>query len=204
MGAYLKDDDTLRLVVQSESYGPLRYESYPYYVNGNGASFTGSHVQYTDFDRQGLSEFLTHDGPASDIIKGFGQVARTYYNLAGELIQKRDPDGPTHYGAHHSNTDAAGNWAVASLPSEADWLMQSLCSSHLEEAHQWGEGIGLEDDQYITNEEWITCKYEVKNGHGCYYFICFYGLTIHVSDTRRGRKRVCWDLYAHNGPGQWC
>jgi len=156
MGAYLFDDDTLRIVVQSESYGPLYYESYPYFVNGNGASFTGSHVQYTDFDREGLAEFLTHDGPASDIIKGFGQVATTYYNLAGQLVGKRDPDGPTVYGAHYSNTDAEGNYAVAGYPTEADWLMQSLCSSHLEEAHQWGPGIGLEDDMYITNEEWIT------------------------------------------------
>ena len=158
MGAYLLDDETLRIVVQSESYGPLYYESYPYFVNGNGASFTGSHVQYTDFDREGLAEFMTHAGPASDIIKGFGQVSKTYYNLKGELVGKRDPDGPTVYGAHYSNTDAAGNWAVAGVPSEADWLMQSLCSSHLEEAHQWGPGIGLEDDTYITNEEWMTCK----------------------------------------------
>jgi len=34
--------------------------------------------------------------------------------------------------------------------------MMSLCSSHLEEKHQWGPGIGLEDDMYITNEEWNT------------------------------------------------
>ena len=156
MGAYLYDDETLRIVVQSESYGPLKYESYPYYVNGNGASFTGSHVQYADFDREGLAEFLTHTGPASDIIKGFGQVSKTYYNLAGELVGRRAESGPTVYGAHFSNTDADGNYAVAGIPTEADWLMQSLCSSHLEEAHQWGEGIGLEDDMYITNEEWIT------------------------------------------------
>ena len=34
--------------------------------------------------------------------------------------------------------------------------MQSLCSSLLEEAHQWGKGIGFEDDIYLINEEWIT------------------------------------------------
>lgn len=157
MGAYLKDDDTLRIIVQSESYGPLMYESYPYYVNRNGASFTGSHVQYADFDRELFAEFMTHGGPASDMIKGFGQVAKTYYNLAGELVGNRNPNGPTTYGAHFSNTDAEGNYVVArGAPTEADWLMQSLCSAHLEEAHQWGEGIGLEDDIYITNEEWIT------------------------------------------------
>lgn len=157
MGAYLKDDDTVRVIVQSESYGPLRYESYPYYVNRNGASFTGSHVQYADYDRELLSNFMTHSGPASDMVKGFGQVAKTYYNLAGQLVGNRSPHGPTVYGAHFSNTDVQGNYVVANgVPTEADWLMQSLCSAHLEEAHQWGDGIGLEDDIYITNEEWIN------------------------------------------------
>ena len=160
MGAYLLNDETLRIVVQSESYGPLYFghESYPYYVNDENASFTGSHVQYTDFDRQGLATFLEHGNPASSIIKGFGQVSRTYYNLAGELVGTRNPNGPTAYGAHFSNTDAAGNYVVEKEPSEADWLMQSLCSAHLEEKHQYGRGIGLEDNIYITNEEWINCK----------------------------------------------
>jgi hypothetical protein len=41
-------------------------------------------------------------------------------------------------------------------PTDADWLMQSLCSAHLEEKHQWGDGIGVEDDLFITNEEWTS------------------------------------------------
>lgn len=50
LGAYLKDDTTVRMIVQSESYGPLRYESYPFPVNNGKATFTGSHVQVrTDF-----------------------------------------------------------------------------------------------------------------------------------------------------------
>merc|ERR1719242_1361795 len=174
MGAYLYDDETVRVIVQSESYGPLYYESYPYYVNGNGASFTGSHVQYADYDREGLSTFLTHSGPASAIFKGFGQVSTTYYNLEGQLVGPRSDDGPTVYGAHYSNTDVAGNWAVAGVPSEADWLMQSLCSAHLEEAHQWGKGIGLEDDIYITNEEWITYKQGAE----------FVGISMHAMDLK--------------------
>ncbi|EJK67681.1 hypothetical protein THAOC_11255 [Thalassiosira oceanica] len=159
MGAYLVDDSTLRVVVQSESYGPVtRYETWPYPTNKDSglATFTGSHVQYTDFDRLGLSNFMHHDGPASDIVKGFGQVATTYYNLAGDRVGPRNGEDATPSGAHYSNTDADGNWALVKFPKKADWNMQSLCSSHLEEKHQWGPGIGLEDDMYITNEEWIT------------------------------------------------
>lgn len=157
MGAYLVDDDTVRIVVQSESYGPLLYESYPWYVNGGMASFTGSHIQYLDLDRMGLATYMDNHMAAMEIITGFGQVVDKSYNLAGEPVGPRRDDA-TVYGAHFSNTDAAGVYAVAGVPSEADWLMQSLCSSHLEEKHQWGPGIGLEDDMYITNEEWITCK----------------------------------------------
>ena len=74
------------------SYSPNPYRTH---ANGNGASFTGSHVQYNDFDCEGLAEFLMHDGPVSDIIKGFGQVSKTYYKIAGELVGKRDLSSPT-------------------------------------------------------------------------------------------------------------
>ena len=49
-GAYLLDDDTVRFVFQSESYGPLNWwcrevgcgDSYPFIVNTEtGATFTG-------------------------------------------------------------------------------------------------------------------------------------------------------------------
>lgn len=210
MGAYLVDDDNLRIVVQSESYGPLYYESYPYPVNDGTATFTGSHVQYTDFNREGLTDFLTHDNPASDIITGFGQVSHTYYNLAGELVGPRDPNGPTAYGAHFSNTDKDGNYAVASVPSQADWLMQSLCSSHLEEKHQWGKGIGLEDDMYITNEEWITCKYDQINDYNLRHSNNVMKLSKRLSfllfilNCRRSRSRICGNFYACYGSCKWC
>lgn len=45
LGSYLYDNDTVRAICQSESYGPLRYESYPFPVNDGAATFTGSHVQ---------------------------------------------------------------------------------------------------------------------------------------------------------------
>jgi len=46
MGAYLLDSTTVRIVFQSESYGPTSStdDSYPWMVNANNAAFTGSHV----------------------------------------------------------------------------------------------------------------------------------------------------------------
>ncbi|KAL7577324.1 hypothetical protein ACA910_002062 [Epithemia clementina (nom. ined.)] len=157
LGAYLYDDDTVRVIVQSESYGPLRYESYPYFVNDGAASFTGSHVQYVDYGRYELAMFMESDYPASHFVKGMGEVVKYKYNLKGEMVGPRAKDGPTTVGAHYSNTDPEGNYIVdRGLPGRADWLMQSLCSAHLEQKHQWGDGIGMEDNLYFTNEEWMT------------------------------------------------
>jgi len=158
MGAYLTDDSTVRVIVQSESYGTISaYESHPWYVNSNAASYTGSHVQYVDYDRTKLKNFMSHTGAASAMVKGMGNVIETFYNLKGELVGPRAADGsPTTTGAHFSNTDKDGNYVMATKPTYADWILQSLCSAHLEEAYQWGPGIGLEDDIFVTNEEWIA------------------------------------------------
>jgi hypothetical protein len=49
VGAHLVDDDTVRIIFQSESYGPLQFltygvESYPLPVNDGNATIGGSHV----------------------------------------------------------------------------------------------------------------------------------------------------------------
>ena len=44
------------------------------------------------------------------------------------------------------------------ISAQADWVMMSLCSAHLEEKHQWGAGVGVEDDLFLTNEEWTSYK----------------------------------------------
>jgi len=169
MGAYLTDSTTVRIVFQSESYGPLNWwcsavgcgDSYPFLVNSNGASFTGSHVMYVDYDRAQLADFMTHDRSAAPMVKGAGNAIQDAYNLAGNLVGPRDPSGCTA-NPHYSNTDPNGcnnNWNTimqGPKPERADWVMQSLCSAHLEEKHQWGGSMGVEDTLFITNEEWTS------------------------------------------------
>lgn len=178
IGAMLLDDETVRIVFQSESYGPiLNYESYPVIVNDNGASFTGSHIMYVDYDRQMLSEFMDHDDSAAAMVKGSGEMVFAAYNLHGQLIGDRPQQGCAD-APHFSNTDAdgCGEWNYIMNSNEpangVDWLMQSLCSAHLEEAHQWGAGLGVENDLFITNEEWTSF---VAGSN-------FTGLGVHVVD----------------------
>lgn len=164
MGAYLVDDKTVRVVFQSESYGPVaQQESYPFIVNPTGATFTGSHVQYVDYDRSMLATFFDAGAPeaAAPMVLGSGNLIQEAYNLHGDLIMPRPQTGCSE-APHFSNTDAdgCGIWTEI-MDSErpangVDWLMQSLCSAHLEEKHQWGPGLGVEDDLFLTNEEWTN------------------------------------------------
>ena len=93
MGAMLYDEDTVRIIFQSESYGPIwAGESYPFIVNENGGSFTGSHVQYVDYDRTLLADFMTHGDSAYSMVKGSGNLIKTAYNLLGNYVGKRNTD----------------------------------------------------------------------------------------------------------------
>ena len=107
VGAYLADDHTLRVVVQSESYGPLRgKESFHFKVN-DGAEITGSHIQYVDYDRTMFSTFMDHDTPASEMVTGMGEMIETMINLKGEPVGRRAKHGSdpvTSFGAHYGNT----------------------------------------------------------------------------------------------------
>ena len=109
-----------------------------------------------------MADFMEGNFAASEMVVGVGTMIDFAYNLKGEPIGPRNTTGPTTVGAHYGNSDAEGNYVVASLPMEADWFYQSFCSAHLEEKHQWGPGIGLEDDIYFTNEEWIDYVQDSK------------------------------------------
>mmetsp|Transcript_8874 Transcript_8874/g.13445 ORF Transcript_8874/g.13445 Transcript_8874/m.13445 type:complete len:830 (+) Transcript_8874:287-2776(+) len=184
MGAYLLNDHTVRYVFQSESYGPLARESWPYRVNNDTATFTGSHIMYIDYNRTALAEFMKHKQSAAHMVMGAGSVVKNVYNLLGNPLGPRASSGVSA-NPHFSNTDAegGGNWEdimQPTAPSRADWLMQSLCSAHLEERHQWGAGLGVEDDLFITNEEWT--RYVTGSNYT--------GIPGHVVDLSTG------DMYA--------
>ncbi len=109
LGSYLADDKTVRVVVQSEGYGPIRIESYKYPVNDGAATFGGSHIQYVDYDRSKFASFMESDMPASDMVTGMGEMVERVVNLKGELVGKRNGWSETSVGAHYSNTGMCDN-----------------------------------------------------------------------------------------------
>lgn len=172
VGAYLADDKTVRVLAQSEGYGPIRIESYKFPVNNAAATFGGSHLQYVDYDRSMFADFMSNDAPASDMVTGMGEMIENVVNLKGDAVGKRNGWSETPTGAHYSNTDANGTYVMYKQPLESDWFFMSFCSAHLEERHQWGEGKGVEDNMFLTNEEWANFELDQN----------FVGLSAHALD----------------------
>ena len=154
--AWLKDEDTIRVAYQSESYGTLSSETYAW-VMDSGVSFTGSHIHAIDYNRAAFAEFLTDDSAASEMFEGAGHLFSTVYNVFGELVDGKNAD-PTDLSAKWgSQTLADGTlveFDVAQQLTLADWYFHSFCGAYYEQANKYGDGIGFEDDIWLMGEEW--------------------------------------------------
>jgi hypothetical protein len=141
VGAYLEDDGTVRMVYQSESYGPILYETSPYDVNSGAAKMGGSTIHYIDYDRELMASFMQNTNPASSMVTNAGNMVEMAYNLKGQLIGDRNRTGATSVGAHYGNCDASGKYVVSNLPTlDYDWFYQSFCSASMENPHQVRSG----------------------------------------------------------------
>lgn len=158
--AWLVDENTVRVVYQSESYATMgsapKPETYPWEM-ANGVTFTGSHIHTIDFDRAGFAEFMNNDAAASTMVLGSGHLFDTVYNAFGEVVAKPSFDP----------SDLAGKWGNQTRPdgtlipfaadfrlSEADYFFQSFCGAWYEQANKYGDGIGFADDIWLAAEEW--------------------------------------------------
>ena len=150
--AYLIDNDTIRVIYQSESYATMgrapNPETFPWKM-ANGVSFTGSHIHYIDYDRKSFAEFMNNKKSAEGMVKGSGKIFNKVYNIFGNEVTKN------------------GVWGNQTLPngqkidfmdkyklSEADFFFQSFCGAWYEPANKYGKGIGFADDVWLTAEEW--------------------------------------------------
>ncbi len=154
--AWLKDDETVRVAYQSESYGPISNETYGSKTK-SGARFTGSKIHYIDYDREGFASLLDGQSPASDFVKGSGLIYNNVYNAFGYPVTPKNLD----------STDLAAKWGNQTKPSgelvefnsesqlqNGDFFFQSFCAAWYEPANKYGEGIGFEDDIWLAGEEW--------------------------------------------------
>lgn len=154
--AWLLDENTVRVVYQSESYGTLSNETYPW-VMSSGATFTGSHIHTIDYNREGFANFLNNDSAASEMFEGSGNLFNVVYNVFGEIVDGKNTDQSDLSAKWGNQTGADGTVYEFIEPlqlTQGDWFFHSFCGAYYEPAYKYGEGIGFEDDVWFMAEEW--------------------------------------------------
>jgi hypothetical protein len=158
--AWLSDNDTIRVIYQSESYATMgsapNPETYPWNM-ANGVTFTGSHIHTIDYDRNKFANFMNGKGPASSMVKGSGKLFNKVYNIFGEEVTSPSYD-PTNLSGKWGNQTRPDGTLIPFLDkfrlSKADYFFQSFCGAWYEQANKYGKGIGFADDVWLTAEEW--------------------------------------------------
>ena len=158
--AWLSDNDTIRVVYQSESYATMgkapKPETYPWEMV-NGVTFTGSHIHTIDYDRSKFANFMNNSDPAQNMVKGSGKLFNKIYNGFGKLVSAPSFD-PSYLSGKWGNQTRPDGTLVQFKPdfklSEADYFFQSFCGAWYEQANKYGEGMGFADDVWLTAEEW--------------------------------------------------
>lgn len=162
--AWLADNDTVRVVYQSESYATMSNETYGWEM-ASGVTFTGSHIHTVDFDRAGLADFLGNDAAASTIVEGSGHLFNTIYNVFGDVVVPRAEGGV--WGNQALPDGTVVEFAPDFVLSNGDFFFQSFCGAFYEKANKYGDGIGFADDVYMNGEEWnIQEMFETQDADG--------------------------------------
>merc|ERR1719224_252887 len=154
--AWLIDDNTVRLVYQSESYGMMSTPTRPSTML-SGASATGSQVQTIDVDRTKLAEFLTNGAlKGSDMILGSGFLYDTIYNIWGNEVQPHTAfkTSKDSWGAEIKDKDGVPQHTTDPTAGTADMHQHSFCGSWYQPSEFYGANKGFVDDIYMMGEEW--------------------------------------------------
>jgi hypothetical protein len=162
--AWLRDEETVRVGYQSESYATMSTETYAWEMD-SGVTFTGSHLHYIDFDRERMSEFLGNDSAAAEMFEGFGHLYSTIYNVFGDEVMPKSEGGV--WGNQVTPDGELVEFEDEFVLSAADFFFQSFCGAYYEQADKYGDGVGFADDVWLMAEEWnIQEMFDLVTGEG--------------------------------------
>jgi hypothetical protein len=154
--AWLKDNATIRLVYQSESYATNSNETYGWLME-SGVKFTGSHIHYIDYDRAKFASFLDNESPASTMFKASGHLFDRVFNVFGQEVTTKTTDSRDLAGKWGNQTNPDGT-IVEFLPAkqltQGDFYFHSFCGAWYEPANKYGADIGFSDNIWLMGEEW--------------------------------------------------
>jgi len=150
-GAWLLDNDTIRVVYQSESYATMSSQTYGWMMN-SGVKFTGSHIHTIDYNRAKFAEFLNSRISASSMFEGSGNLFHTVYNVFGDVVVPRANGGLWGNQALPNKTHKP--FKAGKELTEGDFFFHSFCGSWYEPANKYGVGKGFADNVWFMAEEW--------------------------------------------------
>jgi len=167
--AWLRDNKTVRVAYQSESYATMSNETYPWRMK-TGVKFTGSHLHYIDYDRAKFANFLKpNSGTAAEMFKSSGHLFNRVFNVFGQEVKPKTSEKTDLAGkwGNQTNPDGtliefiSGQPAAGSTPAikdmrltEGDFFFHSFCGAYYENANKYGTGVGFADDIWLMGEEW--------------------------------------------------
>ena len=154
--AWLKDNDTVRVAYQSESYATMSNETYGWLME-SGVKFTGSHIHTIDYNRAKFASFLDNESPASAMFEASGHLFDRVYNVFGKEVDNKTTDKLDLAGKWGNQTNPDGTlveFKTAMRLTEGDFFFHSFCGSWYEAANKYGAGIGFASDVWLTGEEW--------------------------------------------------
>jgi Ca2+-binding RTX toxin-like protein len=154
--AWLKDNDTVRVAYQSESYATMSNQTYGWEME-SGVKFTGSHIHTIDYNRAKFAGFLDNESPASEMFQGSGHLFDRVYNVFGKEVTKKTTDKLDLSGKWGNQTNPDGTlveFKTSMLLTEGDFFFHSFCGAWYEAANKYGAGIGFANDVWLTGEEW--------------------------------------------------
>jgi Ca2+-binding RTX toxin-like protein len=154
--AWLKDNDTIRVAYQSESYATMSNETYGWEME-SGVKFTGSHIHTIDYDRAKFASFLDNEAPASEMFIASGHLFDKVYNVFGKEVTNKTTDKADLGGKWGNQTNPDGTlveFKSSMQLTEGDFFFHSFCGAWYEPANKYGAGIGFTDDIWLMGEEW--------------------------------------------------
>ncbi|MEM7710827.1 MAG: calcium-binding protein [Pseudomonadota bacterium] len=162
--AWLRDEETVRVGYQSESYATMSTETYAWEMT-SGVTFTGSHLHYIDYDRAQMADFLDNESAASEMYQGFGHLYSTIHNVFGDEVMPKADGGV--WGNQAMPDGSVVEFEEEYLLQNADFFFQSFCGAYYEPAGKYGDGVGFADDVWMMAEEWnIQRMFDLTTGEG--------------------------------------
>ena len=159
MAAYLLDSSTVRVVYNDESLSMCSNVT----STTNGTLIGGTRVNFVDYDRTKLADFMNNTKSAQDMVLNAGNLRNgaKFYNVLGSEIgpRNRATYDAASANPHYPNCDVDGRLAYTSASvnnvfGPADWIVGVGCSADLMTKHQWGVSNGVENSMYMWVDEY--------------------------------------------------